>query len=74
MAPATSFPKRQAPLPESLSGRRCPTALLIICSEKTPRCFLSHLSLYIACRVPKITSQLFQLFTIDPQDLPTISA
>jgi hypothetical protein len=54
MAPASPFPKRQAPLPESLSGRRCPTALLIICSEKTLGCFLPHLSIYKACGVPKV--------------------
>jgi hypothetical protein len=74
MAPASPFPKRQAPLPESLSGRHCPTALPFICSEKILRCFLPHLSIYIACGVPKTIYQLFHKVRNNHYNHPTISA
>jgi hypothetical protein len=60
MAPHPPFPESKAPLPESLSGRRCPAALLFIWSENALGCFLLHPSNLKACCVPKTNYKFFQ--------------
>jgi hypothetical protein len=74
MAPHSLFPESKAPLPDSLSGHRCPAALLFIWSEKTLGCFLLCPPIHKAYGVPKNIFLKFKQFTHDNQIHLPVSA